>query len=145
MGRTLKKGWLVPALLVAALSTGCSGDFDVFGSEEPQATATVTENADAEAPQRYERRFVRASAPACGSVWRQGRRLPVNYEWCTDKNGGAVAGPRIGSCEVVSYDERLYATPGYRIRAVVGDMSQDPRFHRALTACKRQVAPAGAR
>lgn len=131
---------LVPALMVAVLATGCSGDLSLFGDDDPTPVPVATDAPEESTAPRFELRFVRANAPACANVWSPGRRLPVNYEWCTDADGGAVAGPRVGSCEVVSHEDRLYAVPGYRIRAANAGLADDPRFRRALTSCGRRVA-----
>lgn len=79
--------------------------------------------------------YVRADAQACANVWAAGVRLPANYEWCSDDKGEPVAGVRMGSCEVVAFDNRLYAVPGTRIRQVRGEITSDQRYLRALTTC----------
>lgn len=138
------KKWLVPALLVAGLTSGCSGDLSLFGDDEPSATpSNATSTPEAQSGSDIELRFVNPTAPACSLVWVAGQRLPVSYEWCVGDDGAPVAGPRIGSCEVVSYAGTLYAVPGYRIRVAQGAMAQDPAFQRMLTSCKRDPQPAG--
>lgn len=83
-------------------------------------------------------RYVTSTAAACDQVWSVGALLPTDYEWCQDSEGEPVAGVRIGSCEVVVHGNELYATPGRRIRAVLGTTTQDRDYVQSLTACKRQ-------
>lgn len=136
------KKMVLPVLLLTGLAaSGCSGDFSIFGDDEPSAAPTAAESIEAQPTSQFELRFVNPTAPPCASVWAPGQRLPVNYEWCVADDGTPIAGPRIGSCEVVTYDNQYYAIPGYRIRTANGVMSQDRAYQRALTSCKRDPAP----
>lgn len=88
----------------------------------------------------YDLRFVASSAAACSVVWTPGAVLPETYEWCSDEEGEPVAGVRIGSCEVITHRNEMYAVPGERISASLGEISQDPQFVALLTSCKRRPA-----
>lgn len=132
------------ASLALAL-TSCSVDDIPFVEDRPDESSTPIPSAkpsvvpaDQVRPEsKFELRYVRKSAPPCAATWIAGARLPVNYEWCVGDSGSPVAGVRMGSCEVVSYESRLYGVPGYQIRAVRGTMTTDPGYLRELTDCKR--------
>lgn len=83
--------------------------------------------------------YVQPTAAACSSVWVPGAVLPRRYEWCADENGDPVAGVRIGSCEVVTYQNQMWGIPGRRIRTVGNGLLGDPGYTGALTSCKRQT------
>lgn len=110
---------------------------------EPKAVVTVaaspSENSDTLAPTaQFELKFVRRNAPRCEDVWAPGMVLPAKYEWCQSATEGRIAGVRIGSCEVVVFQDRLYAVPGREIVQARGDVVRDPAFFDAMTSCKRK-------
>ncbi|MBM9461433.1 hypothetical protein JK386_16135 [Nocardioides sp. zg-536] len=138
---------------VGALSA-CSN----LGLSKPSATETVTVQADPATPTTaapaapapsatasagfdFDLLYVDSNAPACDSIWRIGSLLPQDYEWCADAEGNPVAGVRIGSCEVVTYNNQFYAIPGRQIEAASGVITSDPRYLAALTSCKRRPFP----
>ncbi|MFC6153639.1 hypothetical protein [Nocardioides yefusunii] len=81
--------------------------------------------------------YVTSDAPACTVVWSPGALLAKDYEWCRDADGAPVAGVRIGSCEVVTHLNQMYAVPGHPIMAALGDINLDTQFAQLLTSCKR--------
>lgn len=143
-GRDARRGRrarLAPIVVALALSLSACSEISSMFDGDDQPSAAPSSAPTAEPTSQFELRFVNPTAPPCTAVWAVGRRLPVKYEWCVADDGTPVAGPRIGSCEVVTHEDTLYGVPGYRIRQANGVLSQDRAFRRALTACKRDPAP----
>lgn len=157
--RSARRGTIaVTAALFLPLLGGCSDLAEWTTTDAPSTTAATPEPSSPAAgtpqpstaageptgtpvpvasPGSFALRFVREQGPPCAQVWLAGSVLPANYEWCADEVGGPVAGVRIGSCEVVVYNDLMYAVPGRRIRSSPVDVNLDPSYRRALTACKR--------
>ena len=136
----------IATLLTAAalgLMVGCSNP----AAEEPAAQETTTAAAASgtptatQTPRPVDLRFVSPTAQVCSAVWVAGSLLPENYEWCADDDGSPVAGVRIGSCEVITFRNEMFAVPGRRIQTVAGVIFQDQSYLHALTACKRKPFP----
>ncbi len=153
---SVKLSLVLGAAIVLPALSGCSGDGLPWSDDEPTPTPTPTPVAEPapDVPASgggltrsnvNDLVFVRKSAPPCAAVWTPGRRLDKDYEWCADEAGSAVAGVRIGACEVITFQNQLYAVPGYRIRVATAPIASDPRYLRELTSCKRTPVPAGQR
>lgn len=135
---------------VALVLSGCSLPIDrAAPAPPPEVTAEVVP-AGASSPSvaategpAYDLRFVSPSAASCSVIWTPGAELPEDYEWCSDEDGDPVAGVRIGSCEVVTYHNEMFAVPGGKISTSLGEIHLDPRFTDLLTSCKRRPATHG--
>lgn len=131
---------LATALAVGAVAllVGCSAPAE----QAPAAQeTTTTQSATPSATQTttpVDLRFVSPTASACSAVWIAGAVLPASYEWCADDDGSPLAGVRIGSCEVITFRNQMYAVPGRRIQTVTGVIYSDQNYLHALTACKRK-------
>lgn len=131
MTRTTTTHSLMGAAVLALLLSACS-------TLSPGAEEVAPEPVPLTEQRAVDLRYVTSSAAACDQVWNVGALLPADYEWCQDSEGEPVAGVRIGSCEVVVHGNELYASPGRRIRAVIGTTTQDREYVQSLTACKRR-------
>lgn len=148
-------GALIAALTL--LASGCSGL--PFGSKPAPPPVTVTASPSAgtttgtlSGSNIFDLLDVSRTAPECPEVWVAGARLPSNYEWCYDETDGAhvpLAGVRSGPCEVVTFRNRLYAVPGFRIHensnpdevGGISSLGRDPGYQRLLTSCLRTPCP----
>lgn len=130
-----------PASTEGAVPLGADGTADDAGQSSAQGSEQGGVGAVPTTPptraSTHELRYVNPDAPACSVVWSPGAMLAVNYEWCRDEDGEPVAGVRIGSCEVVTHHNQMYAVPGQRIMAAIGEIHLDQQFAQLLTSCKR--------
>lgn len=132
------------AVALTGLLVGCSTPAEEAPAAEETTTTTPSEAPTTTAtPTPVDLRFVSPTAASCSSVWIAGSVLPAAYEWCADDDGSPVAGVRIGSCEVVTFRNQMFAVPGRRISTVAGVIFQDQNYLHALTACKRKPFPVG--
>lgn len=131
--RRLARSSFAAAVVASMMLSGCSGS-SASSSSGPDGAASPSVATSRE----HDLRFVSPTAPACTVTWSPGATLPENYEWCSDEDGNPVAGVRIGSCEVITYNGEMYGVPGERISSVLGPLARDPQFTALLTACKRR-------
>lgn len=147
-----RRGPLLAALALGLGLSGCSLPLDRPTSSPTPDASDETANLVADASPgdgstsaptsgtTYDLRFVSPTASACNVTWAPGAVLPEDYEWCADDDGAPVAGVRIGSCEVVTHRNEMYAVPGGRIAVAAGQLHLDPQFTALLTSCKRRPA-----
>lgn len=127
------------------VATGCGLGQSRNGSPESESSpgaAPSAETTTAAPSSSFDLLYVDPQAPPCATVWVAGTQLPEDYEWCVGDDGQPVAGTRIGSCEVVTHRNELYAVPGFQIKVASGSMAQDPGYRAELTSCKRSSKPA---
>lgn len=130
---------IIQALAAITLAIGLTAC--TTPAADPEVAASTTSPAPADEQREVDLRYVSPQTASCTQVWSVGAVLPEDYEWCQDDEGNAVAGVRIGSCEVVVHGNELYAVPGRRITAIVGSPAQDSAYADSLTACKRSPYP----
>jgi hypothetical protein len=79
------------------------------------------------------------SAPACSVTWVEGKILPLDYRGC-EENGSLQGSASLYDCldgdTLALYGERFYARLGKRVRAVVGDIADDPAYAEFWHDCR---------
>ena len=94
-------------------------------SPEPTATATAPPGPS---PRSY---------PPCDRIWVEGRDLPVGYAGCREGGREVVADRRhcaLGRM-LVTYADRYYGVPGFRVNAVTGGLGASKAYRQAARVC----------
>lgn len=121
-------------VLLAACSTGSdsggSADAEPTGRESGKATAPAADGSSSRSPEAA------PTGPDCDDVWKDGERLPADYESCV---ADGVAGEAdVVKCQdgsrLITYADQFFAVPGQPISQPEDAPIQDTEEYSAAYA-----------
>lgn len=133
----------VPALLLALSGLAACGSEGSPGTgqaaDAPTTDTATTDTATADtATAEPEGEQVPAGTPRCASVWRDGARIPRDYQGCVE-DGDLVERDVLGCSSgqrLVRHADRFYGVLGGPVQEVAGPLDSSREYTAVVRACR---------